>query len=260
MLHIKRGVVISLASAVLQVPRYHQRVKPTVLVALVAALHLFNASFAQGISKRMQACTTCHGAGVTATVGRTSNEVYFPRIAGKPAGYLYNQLLNFRDGRRHYGLMVGLVENQSDAALMEMAQYFAQLQLPYPEPQVPPVGTAAAVMQRGQQLALRGDTAKGIPACASCHGPALLGTEPALPGLLGLPRDYIAGQIGAWQTGMRKAQSPDCMAQIARKLAPEDVNAVATWLAAQNVPQGMKALPTTANLFASSPLPCGGVK
>jgi hypothetical protein len=24
---------------------------------------------------------------------------YYPRIAGKPAGYLYNQLLNFRDGR-----------------------------------------------------------------------------------------------------------------------------------------------------------------
>jgi cytochrome c553 len=27
------------------------------------------------------------------------------RIAGKPAGYLYNQLLNFRDGRRNYPLM-----------------------------------------------------------------------------------------------------------------------------------------------------------
>ena len=26
--------------------------------------------------------------------------VFSPRIAGKPAGYLYHQLLNFRDGRR----------------------------------------------------------------------------------------------------------------------------------------------------------------
>ena len=96
------------------------------------------AAFAQAqpaidsMAQRMQACTTCHGAGATASVGRTANEAYFPRIAGKPAGYLYNQLLNFRDGRRHYGLMVGMVEHLSDAYLMEMAQYFAQLDLPYP--------------------------------------------------------------------------------------------------------------------------------
>jgi cytochrome c553 len=229
-----------------------------ILQWLLAAVSLVlsGSATAQNTAKRMQACTTCHGAGSTATVGRTANEVYFPRIAGKPAQYLYNQLVNFRDGRRHYGLMVGLVEHQSDAALMEMAQYFAQLQLPYPEPQAPPAGTTAAVMQRGQQLALRGDVAKGLPACVSCHGAALLGLEPAIPGLLGLPRDYMAGQVGAWQTGMRKARSPDCMAQIARRLSAEDVSAVVTWLSAQPVPTAAKAAPSLAAL----PLPCGGMK
>ncbi len=208
----------------------------------------------------MQACTTCHGAGVTATVGRTANEVYFPRIAGKPAGYLYNQLLNFRDGRRHYGLMVGLVEHLNDAALMDMAQYFSALQLPYPEPQAPPPGTAAKALLRGQQLVRQGDTVLGIAACASCHGAQMLGVQPAIPGLLGLPRDYMAGQIGAWQTGMRRAQSPDCMAQIAKKLTPDDVNAVATWLAAQPVPSAATALAAISNLSAPLPLPCGGMK
>jgi cytochrome c553 len=164
---------------------------PICLLALALIAGAPSAS-AQNIAKRMQACTTCHGAGSTATVGRTANELYFPRIAGKPAGYLYNQLVNFRDGRRHYGLMVGLVEHLNDAALMEMAQYFSQLQLPYPEPQAPPAGTSATVMQRGAQLALRGDSGKGIAACASCHGAQLLGAEPAIPGLLGLPRDYMA--------------------------------------------------------------------
>lgn len=202
----------------------------------VFAMFVGGAVNAQTTAKRMQACTTCHGAGSTATVGRTANEVYFPRIAGKSAPYLYNQLKNFRDGRRHYGLMVGLVEHQSDAALLEMAQYFAQLQLPYPEPQTPPAGTPASVMQRGQQLALRGDASLGIASCASCHGAALQGSgEYFIPGLLGLPRDYMAGQLGAWQTGMRKAQAPDCMAAMARKLKPEDVSAVAIWLAAQPI-------------------------
>jgi cytochrome c553 len=232
---------------------------PICLLALALIAGVPNAA-AQNIAKRMQACTTCHGAGSTATVGRTANELYFPRIAGKPAGYLYNQLVNFRDGRRHYGLMVGLVEHQSDAALMEMAQYFSQLQLPYPEPQAPPAGTSATVMQRGAQLALRGDAGKGIAACASCHGAQLLGVEPAIPGLLGLPRDYMAGQVGAWQTGMRRAHAPDCMAQIAKKLSPQDVNAVATWLAAQPVPSPAKPLPSIAALPAPLPQPCGGVK
>jgi cytochrome c553 len=257
---IKQGVFIDPLPLRLDGRRYHCSVKSILFGMIAAALSLHLPSFGQHTAKRMQACTTCHGAGVSATVGRTANEAYFPRIAGKPQGYLYNQLVNFRDGRRHYGLMVGLVEHQSDAALMDMAQYFAQLQLPYPEPQAPPAGFHAAAMQRGQQLALRGDVAQGIPACASCHGTNLLGVGDTIPGLLGLPRDYMAGQIGAWQTGMRKAQTPDCMAHMARKLTPHDVNAVATWLAAQSVPVAGNTMPARASLSASLPLPCGGVK
>ena len=45
------------------------------------------------MAQRMQACSVCHG-----KEGRATNAGYFPRIAGKPAGYLYNQLLNFRTG------------------------------------------------------------------------------------------------------------------------------------------------------------------
>ena len=57
-----------------------------------------------------------------------------------------------------------------------------------------------------------------LPACTACHGAALAGTRPAVPGLLGLPRDYLIGQIGAWQTGKRHAIEPDCMADISRRL------------------------------------------
>jgi cytochrome c553 len=209
--------------------------------------------------KRMQACTTCHGAGATATVGRTANEMYFPRIAGKPVGYLLHQLQNFRDGRRHYGLMVGLVEHQSDAALLDMAQYFAQLDLPYPEPLALPAGTSQQVLQRGEQLVRYGDAAQGIASCASCHGVNLMGVQPAIPGLLGLPRDYIAGQIGAWQTGMRRAHAPDCMARVAKKLSPQDVSAASTWLSAQRVPVGGKPVEAITKLAQALPMPCGGV-
>ena len=44
-----------------------------------------------------QGCVTCHGQS-----GQGTNNGYFPRIAGKAASYLYNQLVAFRDGTRKY--------------------------------------------------------------------------------------------------------------------------------------------------------------
>ena len=82
------------------------------------------------MAQRVVPCTGCHG-----KEGRATPDGYFPRIAGKPAGYLYNQLLNFRDGRRHYPLMVYLVEHLTDDYLREMARHFSALDLPYPAPQ-----------------------------------------------------------------------------------------------------------------------------
>ena len=189
--------------------------------------------FEDTIAQRALACTTCHG-----KEGRAGPDGYYPRIAGKPAGYLYNQLLNFRDGRRHYGLMARLLDPLSDAYLLEFAQHFSALDLPYaPSTAVP---APATVLQRGQLLALQGDTTTRIPACVQCHGQALTGVAPNTPGLLGLSRDYLNAQLGAWKTGQRRAHAPDCMAQIAKELRPEDLTAVESWLAAQPLPADTK--------------------
>jgi len=63
-----------------------------------------------------------------------------------------------------------------------------------------------------------------------------MGVNPSTPGLLGLPADYINAQLGGWQTGQRRTASPDCMAQVARKLTAADISAVSHWLSAQPVP------------------------
>lgn len=199
------------------------------VLAVIAASAQARPVFEDSMAQRTLACTACHG-----KEGRAGPDGYYPRIAGKPAGYLYNQLLNFREGRRHYGLMTRLLDPLSDSYLMEIAKHFAALDLPYPVPRPSPAG--AAVMKRGETLAREGDPAKGIPACAQCHGPALTGVVPNTPGLLGLPRDYLNAQLGAWKTGQRHAHAPDCMAKIARDLQTQDLVAVTTWLAAQPLP------------------------
>lgn len=199
------------------------------LLAWASALASAAPRFEDTMAQRTLACTTCHG-----RQGRAGPDGYYPRIAGKPAGYLFNQLLNFRDGRRHYGLMARLLDPLSDDYLLEIARYFAALELPYPAPQ--PAAAAPAQLQRGRVLALEGDSAARIPACAQCHGDALTGVLPNTPGLLGLPHDYLNSQLGAWRSGQRRAHAPDCMAQIANRLTPPDLVAVTSWLAAQPLP------------------------
>jgi cytochrome c553 len=148
---------------------------------------------------------------------------------------------------------VQMVDPLSDAYLLEIAQYFAGLDLPYPAPQ--PVSVPAPVLRRGQALATQGDAARHIPACVQCHGTVLTGVAPHIPGLLGLPRDYLNAQLGAWRTGQRRAHAPDCMGDVARQLAPDDVAAVTAWLAAQPLPANphpAMALPT-----GFTPIACG---
>ena len=201
------------------------------------------------IAARVLACASCHGA-----QGEGTSDVYFPRLAGKPAGYLYNQLDNFRSGRRAYPTMTYFVEQMSDDYLHEIADYFASLDLPYAPPQA--AGAPADEIARGEALVRQGDAAHGIPACVQCHGAAMTGVLPAIPGLLGLPRGYLVEQFGAWRTGQRKALAPDCMARVATALTPADITAVATWLAAQPVAVGPAAADTLARPL---PIACGSV-
>lgn len=197
------------------------------------------------------ACTACHG-----PQGRAAPDGYYPRLAGKPAGYLYNQLLNFRDGRRHYGLMTQLVDPLTDAYLQEIAQYFSQLDVPYPAP-VPSTASAEQLRQ-GERLVMQGDATRQVLACVQCHGQALTGVAPNIPGLLGLPRDYLNAQLGAWKAGQRKAHAPDCMKEVVATLSLEDINAAGSWLAAQRLPANTKPAATLPALAAgATAIRCG---
>jgi cytochrome c553 len=202
------------------------------------------------MAQRMKACAVCHG-----REGRATNAGYFPRIAGKPAGYLYAQFQNFKTGRRHNEAMSHLLEHLSDDYLHEIAAYFSELDLPYPPAQR--MTLTGEEQQSARSLVLHGDPGRGIPACSACHGSNMAGRQPAIPGLLSLPADYLGAQLGAWRTGQRHAAEPDCMADIARRLTPSEINAVARWLSAQTLPTGTRAAgPSEVRL----PLRCGSVQ
>lgn len=196
---------------------------------------------------RVMGCAACHGAH-----GEGTDSDYFPRLAGKPAGYLYNQLIAFRDGGRSYPPMNYLLAYLPDAYLKQIADFFAQQHPPYPAPATPTVD--AATLALGKQLVMNGAPNRNVPACASCHGASLTGMQPAIPGLVGLHANYISAQLGAFRYGTRRAASPDCMHDVATRLADRDITAIAAWLASQPAPADPKPV-------APSPLPmaCGSV-
>jgi cytochrome c553 len=199
------------------------------------------------MAARVLACASCHGAD-----GEGTSDEYFPRLAGKPAGYLYNQLVAFRDARRRYPPMNYLLEFLPDAYLKQIAEHFASLRPPFPAPAVPVVSNE--ILARGEQLVTHGDPQRGVPACSGCHGPTFTGMEPAIPGLLGLRASYISAQLGAWRYGTRTATAPDCMQVVAGLLTEDEVKAVAAWLSSRPAP----ADPTSAPRGSfPMPLACG---
>jgi len=229
--------------------------KPSVAAVFALAMLCSGASRAADapsvpdtLQQRIAACTTCHGEHGEGTPGSG----YFPRLAGKPAAYLARQMQDFQNGLRKYAPMEYTVRQLSPAYMREIAEYFASQQVPYGRSPVPAV--PATTLQRGEELVGKGDPARKIPACASCHGDQLTGVEPSTPGLVGLPYDYISAQLGSWRTHTRATVAPDCMALVAARLGDSDITAVAAALASRQLPADTHAQPAGS---VTPPLRCG---
>lgn len=212
------------------------------------------------IDARVQGCVTCHGQN-----GQGTGSGYFPRIAGKPAGYLYNQLVAFRDGTRKYPPMNYLVAYLPDPYLHEIAEYFARQRPPFTAQE--PGNLDPAALARGKSLATAGDFHTGVPPCMACHGTGLTGMEPGIPGLVGLRPNYIVAQLTRWRVGDRHARAPDCMQRVAARLSDADIAAVAGWLSQQTAPKNpapeslaMERMPYACGSQSPAPVVAGDAK
>jgi cytochrome c553 len=168
-------------------------------------------------------CMECHN---PAHRDATASEAHIARLAGQMPEYMLKQLRNFKSGERKHDFMQIMARSLEDEDAADIVAYFASL---------PPTrgdGSGDAPVPR--ELTTRGDAARGIAACFSCHGPdgrgALLNGVRA-PAIAGQEAGYLDNQLRAFRSGERRNSAGGVMNVAAQKLTDAEIAALANYLA-----------------------------
>lgn len=157
------------------------------------------------------ACFTCHGLKGEGD-GRDA-----PRLAGLDAGYLHRQLDDYANGRREHPAMRAIARKLSDSDRSKVSAFYATRQ--------PAAWTVETGNPAGARIYDEGDPARGLPSCASCHGPGGVG-DAANPPLAGQPAAYIEGQLRAWREAKRNNDPLGEMRRVSGLLSAAELAAV----------------------------------
>jgi len=169
-------------------------------------------------------CVACHGADGNSVIAGN------PKLAGQGAGYTYKQLINFKgsDGKapeRVNPIMNGMAASLSDADMKSIAAYYAAQKL------VAEVAKNPETVDYAKQLYRAGDQAKGLPACAGCHGPSGNGVPRQYPRLSGQFTEYTETQLKSFRAGERGNDANKMMRSIALKMTDPEIKALADYIA-----------------------------
>jgi cytochrome c553 len=181
----------------------------------------FTGGSAEAGAAKAAVCGACHGPG-----GNSSNPEW-PKLAGQHAAYTYAQLKVLKSGERKMPVMNAQAANLSDQDMRDLSAYFAA--------QKPSPGVASPdSVKTAQKLYRAGDTARGLPACAACHGPQGHGNAAAAyPRIGGQQSKYAAKVLRDYQAmaGMN-IPFPNAltMAAVAAKLTDAEVEALASYV------------------------------
>jgi len=174
---------------------------------------------APGKTIAMNWCSDCHG------LDGNPVSPQFPRLAGQQEAYLVKQLNEFQTQHRADPMgsayMWGIARGLAPQQISEIAAYFS-VQKPVPGPAGDP-----ALESQGKELFHLGVPDKGVPACATCHGPEALGSGET-PRLADQWSHYILAQLEVFHTEERPAGV--AMHAIAPTLTQAEMQALATYL------------------------------
>lgn len=214
----------------------NKKVLATVLA--IGSLGLASFAFAAGDASRGEAlvatCAACHGA------DGNSVTPMFPKIAGLGEKYLYKQLKDIQMKTRVVPEMTGILDNNSDQDLEDMAAYFASKPMQLSGAQDSELmlnsGEKVSALELGEQVYRAGNLETKVPACTGCHSPKGMGNAPAgFPRLSGQYADYIEKQLKNFRSGERANDGEArIMRTIAEHMSDAEIKAVSAYIAGLN--------------------------
>ena len=175
---------------------------------------------AKGRALVTQVCGACHGP------DGNSLSPANPKLAGQIEGYVSRQLESFKANKeRKNPVMYAMATPLSADDIRNVAAYFSE--------QTPKIGTARnkGLLPLGQKLYRGGDAARGLPACASCHGATGAGVPIQYPRIAGQYAEYTEAQLKAFRAGERSNDPNRMMRVVADKLNDTDIKALADYIA-----------------------------
>lgn len=169
-------------------------------------------------------CVACHGVGGNGIINPE-----WPKLAGQHSSYTAAQLKHFKAGERKNPVMSGQAQALSEQDMADIAAHFASLKV------VPGVASKDAIAI-AQKLYRAGDAARGLPACAACHGPAGAGNPAAhYPRIGGQNTPYISNQLNSYRKGKDGERGAGkhalIMSAVAAKLTDAEIAALASYVA-----------------------------
>jgi cytochrome c553 len=169
-------------------------------------------------------CVACHAADGNSVIAAN------PKLAGQNADYLYKQMTNFKslDGKqpeRVNAVMNGMIAPYTDEQMRDLAAYFSA------QTQKGEIAKNRDTIALGQKIFRAGNMAKGLPACAGCHGPAGAGMPAQFPRIGGQFADYIEAQLKGFRDESRANDPNKMMRMIAIKMTDMEIKAVADYIA-----------------------------
>jgi cytochrome c553 len=161
--------------------------------------------------KLVQTCAACHGA------DGNSTQPTYPVLAGQSWRYIFNQLRDFKEGRRTNPLMSPMAANLTRDQMVALGNYFAAQK---------PKGVA---FQADGKRVEAGKKISDAALCPMCHLGGFVGQN-EIPRVAGQWPQYVKQQLEDFRA-KRRTNDAGNMTSITRNLSDEDIENLAQYIA-----------------------------
>ncbi len=197
--------------------------------------------YQNGKGEDVPACASCHGAG-----GLGSEDMGTPRLAYQVDTYILKQLKDFASDKRMDNVlsaMNDIAAALSDQDIHDLAAYVHTLKTPFMGSDLDQLradDVEVGSVPLGEAIVNYGVTARGIPACKSCHGFNGRSAGRMYPAIGGQRYVYLKHELEAFRLGNTTSSADDeaardndvkaQMRKVAALLTDDDIANVAAYL------------------------------